>query len=266
MMGPPFGATAKRVCPWGLAAMTSFPTWLIEQLRAARHIAILTGSGISTESGIPTFRDGQNSLWKDFDIRDYASVDGYLRNPQRVWDWYVERRVQMDSVEPNPGHFALAQMEQHGARVSILTQNIDGLHQRAGSSEVIELHGNIHRSRCYREHTLVDTWPETAERPPRCPDCGGPLRPDVVWFGEMLPDEALAAAERAARECDLFFSIGTSAVVYPAAALPLVAARRRTSVVEVNLEETPLTDIARSSFQGPAGRILPELVAAAWPE
>jgi NAD-dependent deacetylase len=234
------------------------PRELIERLASARRVAVLTGAGISAESGIPTFRDALTGLWAKYDPRELATPEGFARNPKLVWDWYAERRQRIAGVQPNPGHLALAALEQRFERFTLVTQNIDSLHQRAGSREVVQLHGNIARVKCSVEETVVNPIPEDAS-PPRC-HCGAFLRPDVVWFGEMLPADALARAEEAAEHCEVFLSIGTSAQVYPAAELPLRALSAGAAVVEINPERTALTRHAQFSLQGPAGTILPQLV------
>jgi NAD-dependent deacetylase len=237
---------------------------LIAFLRTARYIAILTGAGISAESGIPTFRDAQTGLWKKYRPEDLATPEAFLRNPKIVWEWYGWRSKLVADVQPNPAHYALAEMERLVPRLSLITQNVDGLHQRAGSQNVIELHGNLFRTKCFDENIIIESWEQTGEMPPRCPRCGSFLRPDVVWFGELLPYEALEAAREAAQKCDVFFSVGTSALVQPAASLPLIALERGAVVVEVNPQETPLTRWASYTFHGPAGEVLPELVKAVW--
>ncbi len=244
--------------------MVELPAWLPPALAAARHVAVLTGAGVSAESGVPTFRGPDGGLWGRYRLEDLATVDGFLRNPRLVWEWYAERRAQCRLVEPNPGHHALVAMEQRLPALTLLTQNIDNLHQRAGSRRVVELHGNLERVKCYDDDEVVDDWAEQDEVPPRCPRCGGRLRPDVVWFGELLPPRELAAAEQAALRCDLFLTVGTSATVHPAAALPLLALQRGVPVVELNLEETALSDQVTCSLRGLAGELLPRLVAAAW--
>lgn len=234
------------------------PRELIERLASARRVAVLTGAGISAESGIPTFRDALTGLWANYDPRELATPEGFARNPKLVWDWYAERRQRIAGVQPNPGHLALAALEQRFERFTLVTQNIDSLHQRAGSHRVVELHGNIARVKCSREETLVSDFPAD-ESPPRC-HCGAWLRPDVVWFGEMLPAGAMAQAEEAAEHCEVFLSIGTSAQVYPAAELPLRALSAGATVVEINPERTALTRHTHFSLQGPAGAILPQIV------
>lgn len=256
---------AARSPPFTVTGMSlAFPPDLATHLRRARAVAVLTGAGISAESGIPTFRDPENGIWAQINPEEVATREAFRRDPGRVWEWYAHRRAVIAQATPNAGHLALAQMEAHVPWFILITQNIDGLHQRAGSRRVVELHGNVHRSRCFQENVVVDTWEDTGAPPPRCPRCGGPLRPDVVWFGEMLPVDALQAAIDAARGCQVFFSIGTSALVEPAASLALTAWERGAMVIEVNPETTPLTPYATHSLHGPAGHVLPELVGTVW--
>ncbi|MCS6862825.1 MAG: NAD-dependent deacylase [Abditibacteriales bacterium] len=236
------------------------PLELTASLRAARHVVALTGSGISAESGVPTFRDAQTGLWAQYRPEDLATPEAFRRNPQLVWEWYAWRRQLVAEAQPNPGHLALVELERRVPQFTLITQNVDGLHQRAGSRNVIELHGNIARTKCFNEDLIVESWTQTGDLPPCCPRCGGPLRPDVVWFSEPLPPHALQAAWQAAASCDLFFSIGTSSLVEPAASLPYVALRNRATVVEVNTHPTPLTPYAAFSLRGAAGLILPALV------
>lgn len=238
----------------------AIPEDLIERLAAARRVAVLTGAGISAESGIPTFRDALTGLWANYDPQELATPEGFARNPKLVWEWYAARRRSIAGVRPNPGHAALARLGERFESFTLVTQNIDSLHQCAGSRDVIELHGNIARVKCSREHVVVSAFPED-ESPPRCASCGAFLRPDVVWFGEMLPPEALARAEAAARRCDVFFSIGTSAEVFPAAELPLTALAAGATVVEINPGETLLTRRAHFALRGPSGTLLPRLLA-----
>lgn len=234
------------------------PRELIEKLAQTRRVAVLTGAGISAESGIPTFRDALTGLWASYDPQDLATPEGFARNPKLVWEWYAARRASIAGVQPNPGHAALAALEKRFEKFTLVTQNIDSLHQRAGSREVVELHGNIARVKCSLEQIVVNEYPAD-ESPPRC-HCGAWLRPDVVWFGEMLPADALARAEDAAEHCEVFLSIGTSAQVYPAAELPLRALSAGATVVEINPERTALTRHAHFALQGAAGIVLPLLL------
>lgn len=244
---------------------TAIADELIQKLRDARHIVALTGAGVSAESGVPTFRDALTGLWAQYDPQELATPQAFRRQPRLVWDWYAWRRQLVAAVEPNPGHLALAEMEQHAPRFTLITQNVDSLHQRAGSQTVIELHGNLARVKCSREERIIDDWRETDEGPPRCPYCNAYLRPDVVWFGEMLPHDALAHAIVAARSADIFLSIGTSTLVQPAASLPLEAMEVGAIVVEINPDATPISPRMDFALRGPAGVVLPALVAAAWP-
>jgi NAD-dependent deacetylase len=243
--------------------MIDFPTTLLNFLRQAERIAALTGAGASQESGLRTFRDAQSGLWAQYRPEDLASPEAFARNPKLVWDWYAMRREKVRGVEPNPGHFALAEMEKRARQFTLITQNIDGLHRKAGSANILELHGNIQRVRCSECGMFADTWEENGNVP-RCAGCGGMLRPDVVWFGEPLPRSALEAAVEAARGCQVFLSIGTSGLVQPAAALAFAAHNKGAVVVEVNLEPTPLTEKSDFFLQGKSGEILPELVKAVW--
>lgn len=235
-----------------------------EALACARAVAVLTGAGISAESGIPTFRDAMTGLWSRFKPEDLATAEAFQRDPRTVWDWYAWRRERVNGVQPNAGHAALVALEQscarRGARFDLVTQNVDGLHHAAGSRRVHELHGNIRRVRCFANDHPAERWPD-GDRPPRCAVCGSMLRPDVVWFGESLPEAALAEAMRAAGACDVFLCVGTSAVVEPAASLPFAALEAGALVIEVNPHPTPLTRHASITFAGPAGIVLPSLVA-----
>jgi NAD-dependent deacetylase len=246
------------------------PQALIDRLKGANHVCVLTGAGISAESGMPTFRQAQTGLWERYRPEDLATPLAFRRDPRLVWDWYAWRRELALAAHPNPGHLALVRLqdilESAGRAFTLVTQNVDGLHQRAGSRQVIELHGSLLRLRCFDENTPVENWapPDGAPFPgsilPLCPNCGSLLRPDVVWFGEALPADGLQAAWQAASDCDLFFSIGTSALVEPAASLPALARRHGALLVEVNPAETPLSATAHHVLRGPAGEILPALL------
>lgn len=243
--------------------MPGLPPGLVEAVRRARRVVALTGSGVSAESGVPTFRDAQTGLWARYDPMELATPEAFARDPGLVWRWYAWRRELVGGARPNPGHEALAALETSAPDFTLLTQNVDGLHGEAGSARVVELHGNIRRSRCSLENVTVE--PVGSDHlPPPCPNCGAPLRPDVVWFGEALPGEALRDASEAASSCDLFLSIGTSGLVYPAASLPYEALGNGATVVEVNPEPTPLTPDADFAVRGRAGEVLPALVRAAF--
>lgn len=238
------------------------PPDLINLLRKASSIAVLTGAGVSAESGVPTFRDAQTGLWARYSPQELATPEAFRRDPGLVWEWYAWRRELITKARPNPAHLALVGLEKRVPDFTLITQNVDGLHRRAGSRNMLELHGDILRTKCTRENRVVETWEDTGEVPPHCPDCGALLRPDVVWFGEDLPAEVLCAAWRAAESCQVFFSIGTSTLVEPAASLPFLALQNGAVVVEINPQETPLTSKADFVFHGLAGTILPELVEA----
>jgi NAD-dependent deacetylase len=237
-------------------------TALVQTLRAASSVAVLTGAGVSAESGIPTFRDAQTGLWARYNPQELATPAAFLRNPRLVWEWYEHRRSLAAAAAPNPVHSALAALEQRIADFTLITQNVDGLHRRAGSQNVVELHGNITRTKCFDEAIVVECWPATDEVPPRCPHCGGWLRPDVVWFGEALPVEAWERARAAAQRCQVFLSIGTSGVVRPAADLPFYAKQNGAYVVEINLAPSEPTGVFDEQLVGPAGQILPQLIDA----
>ena len=243
-------------------ASLPIPPELIEVLHSATYVVVLTGAGVSAESRIPTFRDAQTGLWAKYSPEELATPQAFRRNPKLVWEWYTWRRELVAQAKPNPGHLALAKLEQFIPKFTLITQNVDGLHQRAGSRNVIELHGNINRTKCFDEGDIIDSWPPTTELPPRCPRCGGYLRPDVVWFGETLPPQALHAAFEAAQQGDLFFAIGTSGLVQPAASLPLAALEQGIPIIEVNPNPTPLTPAAAYLLPGPAGQVLPKLLKA----
>lgn len=239
-------------------------------LLSAKHIVILTGAGISAESGIATFRDAQTGLWERYDPAVLASADGYLADKSLVWGWYEWRRTQVLTAQPNAGHLAIAELAGYVARVTLITQNVDDLHERAGSRSVIHLHGSLHQPRCFQcaePYVFANEIPTIApagERiePPSCKCCGGSIRPGVVWFGEMLPEAAWQSAEDAILDCDALFSIGTSSLVRPAANLPDMAIIRGAKVIQINPGPTPLDAKVHYNFTGKAGEILPALVKA----
>lgn len=236
---------------------------LISHLRSAQRVVALTGAGVSAESGIPTFRDAQTGLWAQYDPTQLATPEAFARNPKLVWDWYEWRRALRRDTQPNAGHYALAAMAKYVPHLVVITQNIDGLHQLAGSPDVIELHGNLQRNKCSRENIVIDRAQAraTEEGLLACPRCGAYLRPDVVWFGETLPRDALERAFAEAIRCNVFFVIGTSGVVEPAASLPRYAKRAGAFIVEINTEATPLSAIADVVLRRKSGEILPKIVA-----
>ena len=237
-----------------------FDSIMVNKFRRAKRIAALTGAGISKESGIPTFREAQTGLWAQYDPTELATPQAFERNPQLVWEWYQWRRGLVRQARPNSAHIALRHViEKHG-NFDLITQNVDGLHQRAGNQNVIELHGNIMRTKCSYEDIVVEEWEDDGSKPPKCPYCGHYLRPDVVWFGEGLPVDAMDRAVEAAQSAEVFFLIGTSGVVEPAASLPVLAKQSGAIVIEVNMEETPLTPMVDYHLRGPAGKVMTALV------
>jgi NAD-dependent deacetylase len=231
----------------------------------AAHLVVFTGAGVSKESGIATFREPEEGLWAKYDPMELATPEAYLRDPLFVWTWYEHRFGKNAAAEPNPGHMAIAELESLRPNVSVITQNIDGLHQRAGSTDVIELHGAMNRFKCiHGRHAgfLFEDFADQEQKPPRCPHCDDLLRPEVVWFGEALPAEAIGRAQQLSASCDVMLIVGTSGVVYPAAAVPLIAKEAGATVIDVNPEKDALSAQADIFLQGPAGEVLPALVAA----
>jgi NAD-dependent deacetylase len=241
-----------------------FPADLIRFLTSAARVVVLTGAGASQESGLRTFRDAQTGLWAQYKPEDLASPEAFARDPKLVWDWYAWRREAIKGVRPNPGHYALAEMEKRVSQFTLITQNVDGLHRFAGSKNVLELHGNIQRVRCSECGLFTETWGDDTESVPTCAACGGLLRPDVVWFGESLPRTELEAAVNASRTAHVYLSIGTSGVVQPAASLAYAARNNGSVVIEINAEPTRLTPKVDFAFHGKSGEILPELLKSVW--
>jgi len=230
------------------------------RLATAERIAVLTGAGISAESGVPTFRD-PDGLWARVRPEELASMEGFLANPERVWQWYQHRRHVLESVVPNAAHIALAELEKIVSTLTIITQNVDRLHQRAGSRRVLELHGNLEDNHCsVCQAPYRDEIPSDLSKPPRCPRCGGMVRPSVVWFGEMLPADVFAAAEQATRGAEVFLVVGTSAEVYPAAWLPHLAWECGATIIDINPNPTPIRRIAHAVIAEKAATALPALV------
>lgn len=237
-------------------------------LASASKVVVLSGAGVSRESGLPTFREPQTGLWARYDPQKLASPEGFRHDPHLVWSWYMYRLGLVSQASPNAAHHAIVQLESLLPEVVVLTQNIDGLHQRAGSSRVEELHGSIHRFRCAADcqgaPTIIELPPEAlqSDRAPHCPHCDEFVRPDVVWFGETLPGDVIDRAFTAAATCNAMLVVGTSGVVQPAASLPFVARQYGAEVIEVNTEPSEVTRFASIYLQGAAGEVLPGLIAA----
>ena len=241
-----------------------FSEALVERLRDAERVAVLTGAGISAESGVPTFRD-PDGLWQKFRPEELANVEAFLANPELVQGWYAHRRAVVEDVEPNAGHRALAELERwvtaRGGDFLLATQNVDGLHRRAGSERVVELHGSLLRSHCIDCNAGASASGISGGEL-TCEACGGLVRPDVVWFGESLPEEAIERATEAAAFADVYLSVGTSAVVYPAAGLPQIARQAGAYTAEINPEPSDIAPLLHESVRGKAGEVLPELLDA----
>jgi NAD-dependent deacetylase len=240
-----------------------------EKIACAKKLVISTGAGVSQESGVPTFRDAQEGLWAQYDPQTLATPEGFRANPKLVWDWYAYRREIVSQTKPNPGHYALAELEDLLPQVILVTQNVDNLHQLAGSTDIIALHGNLFAFKCFNNCQGTPT-PVDLEKmefnpkdAPPCPYCHqGLVRPDVVWFGEALPESHLSRAFHEADTCDVMLVVGTSGAVYPAAWLPIRAAQHSAFVIEVNPNRSDLTRMMNIHLQGPSGAILPELISA----
>ncbi len=235
-------------------------------LRSARRLTVLTGAGVSRESGVPTFRDSLEGLWAKYDPMKLATPTAFQQNPSLVWEFYQFRRGIINTAVPNPGHQALAALEKRFGSYPLITQNIDSLHEQAGSTHVIHLHGQISRNKCvancHGDPTLIDiaALPDKDSSPPKCPHCGSYVRPDVVWFGEQLPSRELRAADDAL-SCDVILVVGTSGVVAPAAMMPHIARGRGAVLIEVNPNESELTDSAAVWIAAPSGEALPRVLA-----
>lgn len=230
-------------------------------VHAAQNIFVLTGAGISAESGVPTFRDALTGLWARFDPEELATEEAYRRQPALVWQWYQHRRELVSAAKPKPAHYALAELARRKS-VTLVTQNIDGLHQQAGSEHVVELHGNLFANKWLDGCGRCDTVPPVPGEPPHCALCGAMMRPGVVWFGEDLPRVARFRADHAAQHCDLCLVVGTSGLVYPAAALPGLAKEHGARVIVVNPQPSALDDTADLVLRAAAGECLPLL----WPQ
>lgn len=234
---------------------------ILEPLRDAKEVLIFTGAGLSADSGIPTFRDGATGLWADIDPFEVASINGFESNPEKVWAWHESMRTLFAKARPNSGHDGIAALEGllPNARVTIVTQNIDGLHQAAGSARVFEVHGSALRVRCHRHCGFIDLWQAGQSALRECPSCGAPVRPDVVWFGEALNEDLFSLAAEAALGADICFTVGTSANIQPAASLPMSAKKNGALLVEVNPHETLFSEYADYSIRAGASIFFPAL-------
>lgn len=233
---------------------------IIEIIKKAKRVVVLTGAGVSAESGISTFRD-PDGLWNKFNPMELASVNGFMSNPELVWDWYNYRRNIIGNTTPNAGHYAIAEMQDLFENFTLITQNVDRLHQNAGSKNVLELHGNIIDNHCLNcEEKFEDAIDISNKNVPICKKCGGKIRPSVVWFGEMLPAETLKKSEKMSAKADVFFSIGTSGEVYPAAGLPAIAKQNGAFVIEINPNQTSISYFMHSHFRNNSAEVLPEIV------
>ncbi len=237
----------------------NFSQSFLNKLLQAKKIVFFTGAGISAESGIPTFR-GKDGIWNKLKPEELANFNAFMRNPEMVWEWYNHRKKIIHDSKPNPGHLAISDFQNYFDNVTVVTQNIDNLHRRAGSKKIFELHGNIERNYCIDCHTYYNEELDFSNGIPKC-KCGGLIRPDVVWFGEFLPQDQFEGGEKAAINSDIFFVVGTSAIVYPAAGLVYSAKRAGSYIVEVNIEPTEISSICNESFFGEAGKILPEMLS-----
>jgi NAD-dependent deacetylase len=233
-----------------------FEKEFLDKLTEAKKLVFFTGAGISAESGISTFR-GKDGIWNKMKPEELANFNAFMKNPNLVWEWYQHRRDIVHKTEPNAGHFAIAALEKY-YDVTVVTQNIDNLHRRAGSKKIYELHGNIERNYCIDCKTFYElTEIEKSKGVPHCKNCGGLIRPDVVWFGEFLPQDQFSGSEKAAEWSDICFVVGTSAVVYPAAYIPMSAKRSGSFLVEINIEPTEISNYVDYSILGKSGEIIP---------
>lgn len=243
---------------------------LFELIRVAKHLVVFTGAGVSAESGIATFRDALTGLWERYDPAQLATAEAFRRDPALVWGWYESRRLQVLKAQPNPAHLAIAALARQVPELTLITQNVDDLHERAGSPEVIHLHGSLHHPRCFACNRPIALEPTSAavsgpQEPPRCQGCNGRARPGVVWFGEALPERAMRTAMDAAKRCDCLLSIGTSGVVMPAALIPQVALEAGANVIHINMQPVECRSEREHSLLGAAGELLPALCQQAFP-
>lgn len=231
----------------------------VDVLKNSSFPVVMTGAGVSQESGIPTFR-GKDGLWKSFRAEELATLEAFMRNPLLVWEWYEWRRDIIRNAKPNPAHLAIKEMEEMFPDFLLITQNVDGLHSKAGSKKMVEFHGNIWKERCMRCGFERFFYEKHEKLPPSCPSCSRHLRPGVVWFGETIPEYALQTSYSALKMCDVFISVGTSTVVQPAASFVELSISQKKPVIEVNVDDTPVSHLVPISIKGKAGEILPEII------
>jgi NAD-dependent deacetylase len=239
----------------------SLPDGVLRRVKAAQRVVVLTGGGMAAESHVPGFRESHTGRWAAYDIADLATQQAYVRNPRLVWEWYDERRRAAEAAEPSAGHYALVDLEQLYPSFTLITQTIDGLHWRAGSREVVELNGCLRRARCFEAGHILSAWEDVGEAPPRCPHCGSMLRPDVVLFGEGLPEWELRRARQAVEQCDLFLIAGSVGAIEPVASFPFVAKRVGALVLAIDDQDSTYTLLADYVIPSRPGAALPELVA-----
>ena len=233
---------------------------LLSKLKSSKNIVAVCGAGISQESGVPTFR-GKNGLWKKYRAEELANFDAFINNPELVWEWYNFRKRLILEIEPNAGHYALTEMENLFDNFFIITQNVDNLHRRAGNKNVIEIHGNIMKSKCIKCNKSYDNLPydKNTKKIPEC-NCGEIIRPDVVWFGEMLPEDLVVRCYELIKDAHFLFVIGTSGYVYPVASFPMIAKEHGAYIVEINIERSDISEVMDEILLGPSGKILPEII------
>jgi len=245
---------------------------LLATVRRASRVVVFTGAGVSAESGVPTFRDAQTGFWANFDATELATPDAFSRDPALVWGWYEWRRAAVLRAQPNAAHRAIAAMARHVPTLTVITQNVDDLHERGGSHDVVHLHGRLGRPYCQRCGEVWPPPPPAAETtgagsradPPICSRCDGRVRPGVVWFGESLPEPEWRAAKKAASECEVFFCVGTSSLVYPAASLPTIASEEGAATIQINPNPTEMDGEVTWVVRGAAGKVMPEILERAW--
>lgn len=238
----------------------SLPDHVLERIKAARYVVALTGGGIAAESKVLSFREAHAGEWAQYDVSELATQQGFVRNPRLVWEWYDYRRRRADLAEPSPAHYALVDLEQHYPQFTLITQTIDGLHWRAGTRDLVELNGCLRRGRCFEAGHITSTWEEDGDMPPRCVHCGSVLRPDVVMFGEGLPEAELKRARKAVEQCDVLLCVGTISAIEPVSSFPFLARRAGALVLSVADDDSIYSLLADCVAPEPLSMFLPALV------